>query len=120
MKVGMPVWEENMAPIFDAAKRLLVVEVRDDAEVDRSTVSLGEEALSHRVELVEQLGISVLICNWISKPLAHFLEEVGTTVIHGIRGGPDVVLATYFAGEHPGPRSTMANVNREHMEPATA
>ena len=116
----MPVWEDNMAPIFDAAQRLLVVEVRDGIEVDRRSVSLEEEALSGQVERLEHLGIRVLVCNWISKPLANFLDEVGTTVIHGISGSPDAVLAAYFAGELPGPRWAMADANPKHMQTASA
>ena len=99
IKVAMPVWGDRISPVFDAAGRLLVVEVEEGAEVDRSEVPLGEGSLPSRARRLSELGVDVLICGAISRALGDLLDDSGIRVVPWISGEPDPVLSAYLAGE---------------------
>ena len=107
MKVAMPVWEGKISPVFDVSRRMLVVEVKDGMEVDRCEVPLEGESLPHRVGRIVDLEVDVLICGGISRSLTGSLNAFNITVISGITGELNQILAAYISGEFPGPRFAM-------------
>ena len=98
MKVAMPIWGGRISPVFDAAGRLLVVQVEEGAEVDRSEVPLGEGSLPGTARHLSELGVDVLICGAISRALGDLLDDSGIRVVPWISGEPEPVLSAYLAG----------------------
>ena len=113
MKIAIPVWEGRISPLFDVAKKLLVVEIEDGQEESRRVVSMEEEWPPFRVSRLANLGVEALICGGISRPLADLFHASEIAVISQIKGEPDQILDAYLKGNLASRRFAMpgAKVN---------
>ncbi|MFC1587690.1 NifB/NifX family molybdenum-iron cluster-binding protein [Planctomycetota bacterium] len=98
MKIALPAWMEFVSPVFDTARRILVVESKNDQEVARFELAIEELSLPLRVEKLAASGADVLICGAISKPFAKMISGKGIEVIPFITGNVEEVLNAYFSG----------------------
>ena len=95
MKIAMPTWQGRISPVMDAATRLLVIEHDGGGEVGRIEEAIGEEFLPQRAKYLADLGIDVLICGGISRPLFSLITAQGITVIPWVTGPIEQILAAY-------------------------
>jgi predicted Fe-Mo cluster-binding NifX family protein len=107
VRVAIPVWNERVSPVFDAATRLVLVDFENGAEQSRREAIIEESFLAQRARRLVEVGVNVLICGAISRPLAAVLAASGITVIPWTAGPVDEVLAAYLKGRLPHPRWTM-------------
>jgi len=98
MKIAMPVWNGFVSSVFDFAHQLLVVDVQGREETSRLEVSLEQEAPPQRVAKLVDLGVDVLLCGAISRPLASMLAASNVEVIPFVSGTVDEVLNAYLNG----------------------
>ena len=98
MKVALPVWENRISPVFDVARRLVVVVVDGETEIARERVSMQTEAVCPRAQRLVELGVGLLICGAISQALEELLGFHQIAVIPWVRGHVDEVMASYLAG----------------------
>ena len=98
MKVAVPRWTGRVSPVFDVAKRLLVVEIERGIEVSRNEARIEERELLSRAKHVAQLGVNVLICGAISLPLEAMLASAGVRVIPHTCGPVEHVLRAFVSG----------------------
>ena len=98
MKVAIPTWTGRVSPVFDVAKRLLVVELKGDGQVNREEAAIEEAQLLPRAKRVAQLGVDVLICGAISMPLEAMLVSAGVRVIPHTCGMVEEVLQAFASG----------------------
>ena len=98
MKVAIPTWTGRVSPVFDVAKRLLVVELEGDGEVSREEAPIEETQLVARARRVAQLGVNVLICGAISMPLEATLVSAGVRVIPFTCGTVGEILRVFASG----------------------
>ena len=107
MKVVVPIWHGRISPVFDVAKRLLVVEYEDGTESDRHEEALSEIEFARRAMRVAATGANVLICGAISRPLEGMLASAGIRVIPQVCGQAEVVLGAFLSGQLEGPAFLM-------------
>ena len=98
MKVAVPTWTGRVSPVFDVAKRLLVVMLEGNREVNRVEAVIEETQLIARAKHVTQLGVDVLVCGAISMPLEAMLASAGVRVIPHICGPVEDVLLAFASG----------------------
>ena len=98
MKIAIPVWEDKISPVLDAASRLLIVELEDQKEVSRFETYLDEQDMSRRCVRIRGLGVDTLICGAISRGFSKILEASGIHIVPGISGHPEDVLDAYVNG----------------------
>lgn len=111
MKVVLPVCLDRIAPVFDTARRVLVVERKDGREVGRREVDIAELSSAQRAEELAAYGATVLICGAIST--AHGKIAGGVEVIPFISGRVDQVLEAYFRGRVSDGRFLMPGCGRQ-------
>ena len=99
MKVGIPTWDGRVSPVFDVAKRLLVVEVERNAELGRSETNLEGTQVAFRARRLTELDVHVLICGAVSWPLEAMLISAGVRVIAQTCGPVEDVLRAFLAGQ---------------------
>lgn len=97
MKLAIPVCAEKIATTIDFARELLVADCEGSREVHRSRVALEEALPANRAKGIIRLGIHVLICGAISRPLATLIQDSGIQVIPLVSGSVDDVLAAFLA-----------------------
>ena len=85
--------------MFDVARRLLVVGVEDSGVVSRKEVSIPEVDPVRRARHVAGLGVNVLICGGISRPLERMLVSTGVKVIPETCGPVEEVVKSFVSGE---------------------
>lgn len=107
MKIAIPTWNGYVSPVFDTAQRLLVVDVADGAETKRSEHRIQEQLLPQRVARLNELGVEVLICGAVSRPLAGMIAASGIALVPFISGECDEVLSAYLRGQLPSPQFLM-------------
>lgn len=98
MKVAIPTWSGTISPVFDVARSLLLVEVEAGREVGRREEPMGEVDIAGRAVHVARLGVDVLICGAISRPLEMMLVSEGLEVVPHACGPVEEVLQAYVSG----------------------
>ena len=99
MKVAIPTWEGKISPVFDVARYLLVVNIKEGAEISRHKEALPEMEVTRRAKHITGLGVDSLICGAISRPLEMLLLSSGVKVISQICGPVEEVLKEFLSGQ---------------------
>lgn len=96
--IAIPVSQERISPVLDAAVRLLLVTRRRGKEVERKEfvlTSLPPEGLARSVA---ELRVDVLLCAALSEPLLRALERRGVRVKPHLCGEVELVLRAFGCG----------------------
>ena len=107
MKIAIPVWNDCVSNVFDFAHRLLLVEIENNKEVNRSEIPLEVHSLPQRAGQLKSLGVDVLVCGAISQALANMVTASGIQVLPYVTGRVDDVLQGYLTGQLVQPQFTM-------------
>ncbi|MGW8179342.1 MAG: NifB/NifX family molybdenum-iron cluster-binding protein [bacterium] len=98
MRIAIPFWMERISPVFDVAKDLLLVDIENSTELERQNKRVEEADLTRRAHYVDDLGVKVLICGAISRPLRLILEARGIEVIGQVCGNTEEILQAFLQG----------------------
>ncbi len=107
MHIAIPIWEDRVSPLFDAARRVVLVEIEESREVKRSEESIGASYPAGRVRRLVDLGVKILICGAISRRLDFMCASAGIQVIPWVTGSSESILQAFLAGKLPGPEYDM-------------
>lgn len=99
MKIAIPIYNDSISNVFDFAHRLLLVDIENGKEANRSEVALENQSLPQRVEQIKNLEASVLVCGAISRVLANMITASGIEVLPYVTGSIDDVLQAYLTGQ---------------------
>ena len=89
MRLAIPIWNDRISPVFDAAGRLLLVDIEQGRERARWEEVLSDVMPSHRMWRLAELGVNALICGGISRPLLTLLADSGISVFPWTAGPVD-------------------------------
>ncbi len=112
MRIAIPQWQGRIAPVFDVAAHLLLVDVEDNRETHREEKRLAKVEFAARAAEVLSDGANILICGAISAPLQWKITASGIPVIAFICGAVDEVLAAYLNGTLVKPAFIMPGCHR--------
>jgi len=98
MRIAIPFRMERVSPVFDVAKQLLLIDIEDSAEIARLEKNIDEIDLLSRASHVADLGVSLLICGAISRPLKLLLEAKAVDVIGQVCGNIEEILQAFLEG----------------------
>lgn len=107
MHIAIPVWQQRVSPVFDTAQTLLLVRVHDGHEEERKTINLVESCPPLRVARIRELGVDVLVCGAISRPLARLCQAANIELVPWVAGPVEEVLAELLTGRLPAAKYTM-------------
>lgn len=106
-KVGIPIFQARVSPVFDTCTRLLVITFDQGRETERTEVYLDKFPITERVKILQQLDVTVLICGGISDMLYHMLINSNIQLIAGIAGKADQVFEAFLTNHLREPRFFM-------------
>jgi len=99
MRIAIPVWNENISPVFDTAARVLVLHYKGSQEISRTETFLEGQDLYSRCHRLKTLEVDTLICGAISKCYYMMLcKSAGIRVIPWISGTVTEVLDAFMSG----------------------
>ncbi|MFC1676175.1 NifB/NifX family molybdenum-iron cluster-binding protein [Planctomycetota bacterium] len=107
MKIAIPIYNDSVSNVFDFATRLLLVEIENGKEANRSEVALESQLLPQRTDKLKNLEVDVLVCGAISRVLANMVATSGIQVLPYVTGSIDDVLQAYLAGQLVKPEFVM-------------
>lgn len=99
VKVAFACWGERLAPVFDTARELLIVEVVAGKVVGERRECLVEELPVQRALRLVELGVESLVCGAISKSMWLVVVSYGIEVVAFVGGDLRVVVQGWLAGD---------------------
>lgn len=107
MKIALPTFNGRISPVFDTARKLVLVEVDGANELSRGEHAIQSKSFARRAEHINELGVEILLCGAISRPLAMMIAAQGIEVVPFISGEVDEVLGAYLQGRLADPKYFM-------------
>jgi predicted Fe-Mo cluster-binding NifX family protein len=97
MKIAISHWHGRIAPVFDVADNLLLIDIEEGRRRGRENVSLSPYRDSFgRARDVSALGVHVLLCGAVSHTLETALIGSGIQVYGFLCGNMDDVLDAFL------------------------
>lgn len=101
MKAGFAAWNDRIAPVFDVTARLHVVESDGERLIGRQDVEMPTIPDGAKVDCLGRLGVEILVCGAISRPLHAMIRAGGIRVIPFVAGGLEEVIEAWRTGHLP-------------------
>jgi predicted Fe-Mo cluster-binding NifX family protein len=98
MKAAFSCWKDRIAPVFDTAKELLIVELGDGKLTREAAETDPGEPPFKRVLSLSERGVRELICGAVSWELHQILLAQGLHVVPFISGDLETVISAWKEG----------------------
>ena len=92
MKIAFSYWGKRIAPVFDTAQEIQVIETESGQIVCRSDEILAEEVPVLKAHHLLALGIGTLVCGAISRPIHSLIAAYGIKVVPFVAGELEDVI----------------------------
>ncbi len=112
MKAAFSTWDGRIAPVFDSARHVLVAEAEAGIIVRQTEQELGLSLPVQTVMRLRELGVGVLVCGAISRPLQAMIAAAGIRVIPFVSGDLAEVIQAWNRGKLPADRFFMPGCRR--------
>jgi predicted Fe-Mo cluster-binding NifX family protein len=99
MKAAFPFWENRIAPVFDSARQICIVEVEFGRIVQEGQEPLTGDLSVQKALRLKELGVATLVCGAISRPLQEMLIGCGIQVVAFVSGDLSEVIRAWISGE---------------------
>lgn len=107
MRVALATWNGRISPVFDVARQVLLVDIEKGRETARSRDALPGTDPHAQAERLKGLGVEVLICGAVSRPMADLLAGLNVRVLPFTAGDEEDVLSAWRGGALPAPTWSM-------------
>ncbi|OPZ14857.1 MAG: Dinitrogenase iron-molybdenum cofactor [candidate division BRC1 bacterium ADurb.BinA364] len=97
-KAAFAAWESRIAPVFDVARRLHLVEAESRRILSETRVTLADDPPMQKALRLSEIGIEILVCGAISRPLRDVIVSYGVQVIPFIAGDLREVIEAWMRG----------------------
>ena len=118
MRIAIPDWNGQVSPVFDYAQRLLVIDTCDGVETGRQKTALVQFDLGRRALQLADLGVELLICGAISRPLEAAIKAQGVRIKRHVCGETKQILQTFLDRGHIPERFLMPGCSEHSKEPS--
>jgi predicted Fe-Mo cluster-binding NifX family protein len=99
MKAAFATWNSRIAPVFDVARVVRVVEAKAGRLVSEAKEIQLEGMPVNRALRLAELGVGTLVCGAISRPVHDMVASHGIRVIPFVAGDVDSVVKAWLSGE---------------------
>lgn len=95
-RIAIPVFQSRISPVLDACKRLLVVDIDNGKEIQRSDVSLKKMSRRERTEAISRWNIDTIICAGVSELMCSYIASQDVRLVCGIAGELEKIIDAYI------------------------
>ena len=107
MKTAFSVWDQRIAPVFDTAPQVQLVESEGARIRAEKTHLIPGDAASQKVAWLTEKGVETLVCGAVSRPLQERLAAAGIKIVPFVAGELRQVIQASFDGSLRGSAFTM-------------
>ncbi len=111
-KAAFAYWEGRVAPVFDEASRVLLVEAARGSVLCRCLHELPGGWQAARAMWLAEHGVDTLVCGAISRWLLRVVASYGIEVVPFVAGDVDEVVEAWIDGRLAGGRFMMPGCRR--------
>jgi predicted Fe-Mo cluster-binding NifX family protein len=98
MKTAFSIWNARIAPVFDTARQVHIVEAESGRIVGEADEALPGDLPAQQVMRLAELGVGTLVCGAISWPLHGMVTASGIQVIPFVTGTVSEVMQAWLGG----------------------
>ena len=98
-KTAFSYWNKRIAPVFDIAQRLRIVEIESGRIIRETEETLRGELPVQKAQYLTESGIGTLVCGAISTPLSELMLAYGIRIIPFVAGDVGEVIAAWCNGD---------------------
>ncbi|MBV5339447.1 MAG: hypothetical protein J0665_07795 [Deltaproteobacteria bacterium] len=91
-KIAFSIWNKRIAPVFDVARHLWIIETAEGRIVGQSERRFATDDTQERVLRLTTLQVEQLICGAITRGSCEALAERGIKVVSFVAGGLEQVI----------------------------
>lgn len=95
MKTAFCVWNDRIAPLFDVAREICVVESEADHILAQYRLPLDNEVPALKARKLAEMGVETLICGAISRAMESIVRAYGIQLIAFISGDLKAVIGAW-------------------------
>ena len=106
-KAGFPLWHGRIAPLFDTARELHLVDVVGGLPLASGDEILPPGPAERRGARLAALGVGTLVCGAISRESRDAVEASGVRVVPFVAGERDAVVSAFLDGSLESPEFAM-------------
>jgi predicted Fe-Mo cluster-binding NifX family protein len=97
-KAAFTVWENRIAPVFDVARHVRLVETENGRIIREEHAELTDESPVQKARRIADMGCGILVCGAISRPVQEMASAFGVRVIPFMSGDAAEVLQAWLEG----------------------
>jgi predicted Fe-Mo cluster-binding NifX family protein len=98
VKAAFAYWDKRIAPVFDTARLLCVIETESGRIIKKASLTLADEQTAQRALALAEVGIDELICGAVSKGQQALIAAYGIRVFPFISGELSEVIQAWLDG----------------------
>jgi len=98
LKAAFATWNNRIAPVFDAADHMHIVEIEAGGIVKEHLERLRSDAPVKKVLRLVEMGVDTLVCGAVSKPVYGILVAQGINVVGFVAGDLQQVVHAWLDG----------------------
>jgi predicted Fe-Mo cluster-binding NifX family protein len=98
MKAAFAYLDKRIAPVFDTAQQIHVVEVESNCIISETQELVAYDLPMQKTLRLAELGVGALICGAISQPLQAMVAAYGIQVIPFVAGDLHEVIRAWLSG----------------------
>jgi predicted Fe-Mo cluster-binding NifX family protein len=99
MKAAFSVWDNRIAPVFDVARHILLVETKSGRIVKEQQATLADAVPLQKAACLAELDVDVLVCGAVSRALQEVLAAYEIRTIPFVAGNLRQVIGAWLAGK---------------------
>jgi predicted Fe-Mo cluster-binding NifX family protein len=105
--IAVPNCQGRVSPVLDVAARLVLVQLKGGAEVERKEIVLFERQPEGMVRSLKECGVKVVVCGAVSQGLLAALQQADIRVVPQVCGELDAVISAFRSGRLAQPEFAM-------------
>lgn len=98
MKTAFAAWNNRIAPVFDVARHIHIVETESGRIVREAREELTDDVPARKALHLAELDIGTLVCGAISRPLQAMVAAYGIRVVPFVAGDLREVIEAWLKG----------------------
>lgn len=98
MKVAFAHWNDRIAPVFDSARQVHIVETGSGQVLGETQAPLPGDPIIQKALRLSALDVDTLVCGAISRPLQEMIAAYGIQVIPFVAGDLNQVIRAFLRG----------------------
>jgi predicted Fe-Mo cluster-binding NifX family protein len=111
MKAAFAAWNNRIAPVFDVARRVHIVEAEAGRQIAEIQARLPDEPAAQKALRLAELGVRMLVCGAISRPLQEMVAAYDIRVVPFVAGDLREVIRAWLVGGLESPLFAMPGCN---------